>query len=390
MFSGQIAARDTLQFSLLTCAPGEQVYELFGHTAIRCRNLTTGMDVVFNYGVFDFNAPNFVMRFVRGETDYQLGVVPYPYFEYSYRERGSGVVEQQLALTESEASRLMNMLQVNYLPQNRVYRYNYFYDNCTTRARDCIERALDSPVVYHVEADSGMTFRSWIKLYTEGHPWADFGINLCLGAEADTPIDARMQMFLPDNLQKAFAGAVIQDSVGRKLLSGEREIFSSSGKNISPVGEKMTPMQVAFSLLILVVVSCWIEYRRRRVWWGIDLVLFFLQGVAGCVIAFLFFFSVHPTVGSNWLLIFLNPLPLLFLPITIRQIRKGEKSLFDKANIAVLTLFILFLPLIPQKISLVIVPLALILLLRSLLHLLVVRARKGDTVLMKFGKIKVK
>ena len=152
----------------------------------------------------------------------------------------------------------------------------------------------------------------------------------------------------------------------------------------------MTPMQVAFSLLILVVVSCWIEYRRRRVWWGIDLVLFFLQGVAGCVIAFLFFFSVHPTVGSNWLLIFLNPLPLLFLPITIRQIRKGEKSLFDKANIAVLTLFILFLPLIPQKISLVIVPLALILLLRSLLHLLVVRARKGDTVLMKFGKIKVK
>lgn len=376
---GASAKCDSLQFSLLTCAPGDLVYELFGHTAIRRRNFTTGEDWVYNYGVFDFGAPNFVMRFVKGETDYELGVVPYPFFEREYRMRGSAVTEQVLALDACEAHRLDSLLRENYLPCNRVYRYNYFYDNCTTRARDRIEEALGDTVCY-AGLETSCTFRQWVKHYTQGSPWADFGIGLCLGAEADRPIDQRMQMFLPANLMNVFRQATVHG--GKRLVSSETEILPSASQS-DENGWEVTPMQVALLLLAVVLLCSWVEWRRLKVWWGIDLLLFGLQGLAGCVIAFLFFFSLHPTVGSNFLLVIFNPIPLICLPWIINRARKRKKTLYDVANVVILTLFIAFLPLIPQKISLVVVPLALNLLIRSVLHLSVARTKVHSSLTFK-------
>ena len=127
---------DSVRVSLLTCAPGSEIYSLFGHTALRYENPAKGEDWVFNYGLFSFDTPNFVYRFVKGETDYQLGVIPYRYFEGEYAMRGSSVYQQELNLTDKEKENVIRLLRENYLPANRVYRYNYFYDNCTTRARD--------------------------------------------------------------------------------------------------------------------------------------------------------------------------------------------------------------------------------------------------------------
>lgn len=369
---------DSVRFSLLTCAPGEQIYELFGHTAIRYQNFSKQVDVVYNYGLFDFDSPHFIWRFVRGETDYQLGVMPYGYFELAYSQRGSAVVEQQLDLNDYEAVRLAELLYKNSLPQNRVYRYNYFYDNCTTRARDRIEEALGGAVFYP-PGNEGTTYRGWVHQHTKGYPWADFGISLCLGSEADKELGHRQQMFLPANLQWMFSHATVRgggEEPVRKLVKHEVELIPSDpamreGGSAFP----LTPMQTALLLLALVALCSWQEWRRRQVWWGIDLLLFTLQGVAGCIITFLFFFSTHPTVGSNWLVIMLNPIPLLYLPVMICRVRKLKKDPYDVANVAVLTLFIAFLPLIPQKISLVIVPLALVLLIRSVLHLAVARCR---------------
>ena len=138
MLSVRAASVDSVRISLLTCAPGSEIYALFGHSAIRYEDPARGEDWVFNYGMFSFKDPNFVMRFVKGETDYQLGVIPYRYFEAEYALRGSSVYQQELNLTEAEKLMLIGLLRENYLPANRVYRYNYFYDNCTTRARDKI------------------------------------------------------------------------------------------------------------------------------------------------------------------------------------------------------------------------------------------------------------
>ena len=129
---------DSIRISLLTCASGEEIYSLFGHTAIRYENYTRGIDAVFNYGIFNFNAPNFILRFALGETDYQLGVTNYERFaaEYYYLERD--VWQQELNLTVQEKEKLIMLLEENYRPENRIYRYNFFYDNCATRPRDLI------------------------------------------------------------------------------------------------------------------------------------------------------------------------------------------------------------------------------------------------------------
>ena len=140
--SVRAASADSIRISLLTCAPGSEIYALFGHSAIRYEDPSRKEDWVFNYGMFSFKDPNFVMRFVKGETDYQLGVIPYRYFEAEYALRGSSVYQQELNLTGAEKQKLITLLRENYLPAHRVYRYNYFYDNCTTRARDKIEESI--------------------------------------------------------------------------------------------------------------------------------------------------------------------------------------------------------------------------------------------------------
>lgn len=374
------AAGDSVRFSLLTCAPGERVYELFGHTAIRYQNLTTGEDWVYNYGVFDFNAPNFVMRFVRGETDYQLGVVPFAYFEREYTERGSQVTEQVLRLSESEADRLDNFLRTNYLPAHRTYRYNYFYDNCTTRARDRIEEALGGVVAYPPGAE-GATFRSWVHRCTKGNPWTDFGIGLCLGAEADSPISNRQQQFLPANLMQAFSHATVRGGGGdlpvRKLVASETVIIPSGTSAGEGSGAPLFTPTLVFALFLAVVLLCsWVEWRRQRVWWGIDVALVVVQGLAGCVLTFLFCCSLHPTVGSNWLVAVLNPLPLLCLPWMVRKVRRRERCLCDGFWLAVQLLFLAALPFIPQRVEAATVLFLITLTIRPALRLAVAKKRR--------------
>lgn len=369
------ATADSIRVSLMTCSPGSEIYALFGHTAIRVEVPARGIDWVYNYGMFSFNTPHFILRFVTGETDYQLGVIPYPYFAEEYRERGSYVVEQELNLRPDEKMRLLHALETNYRPENRTYRYNYFYDNCTTRARDKIEESIEGRVVYPVTHEVA-TFRQIVHRYTDGHPWDEFGIDLCLGAEADRAIDMRAQMFAPFVMMNEAEGATILGADG-----SERALVSRSGRVVDPAqrpAEKefpLSPLACACLLLGLTLLVSWAEWRHRMPTWWFDALLFGLQGLAGCIVAFLFFFSLHPTVGSNYLLIILNPLPLIYLPWMIRKALKGRKDAYQVGSAAVLTLFIVFWWLIPQKITLVILPLALSLLIRSVTRIIVTRKR---------------
>ena len=198
--NGQAIAsdNDSIRLSLLTCAPGEEIYSLFGHTAIRYEDPVNGIDAVFNYGLFSFNTPNFILRFSLGETDYQLGATDYAHFAAEYAFDGRSVWQQTLNLSKEEKAELIRLLQENYLHENRVYRYNFFYDNCATRPRDKIEESIDGKVIYPAEPQDGsLSFRDIVHQYCKGHPWARFGIDLCIGSEADRPITQRQMMFAP-------------------------------------------------------------------------------------------------------------------------------------------------------------------------------------------------
>ena len=370
-FSVQSQSTDSIRFSLLTCAPGTEIYSLFGHTAIRYENYTRRIDVAFNYGMFSFNTPNFIFRFVAGETDYQLGITPYSYFEAEYAMRGSSVYQQVLNLTQSEKERLLTILENNYLPENRIYRYNYFYDNCTTRARDKIEECIEGKVVYP-DSLSGKSYRSIVHEFTAGSPWDEFGIDLCLGAEADKEINKRQQMFSPFYMKYYASNAYIVDAGGtrRPLILDETKIVDVEPEEVQP-GFILSPLMCGALFLALCVVMAWGQWKTQRIWWGWDIVLYGLQGLAGCIIAFLFFFSVHPTVGSNWLLILFNPIPLLYLLFMVYKAVKRKKDYYHVGNMVYLTLFITILPFCGQEFNLTVLPLALGLLVTSASHVLV-------------------
>lgn len=365
--------RDSIRISLLTCAPGTEIYSLFGHTAFRYEYPAEGQDLVFNYGIFSFEAPCFVYRFLKGETDYQLGVSSYPAFAWQYAMRGSSVYQQELNLTLAEKRKLLSLLEENYRPENRTYRYNYFYDNCTTRARDRIEECIDGTVVYP-EGKGGLSFRDIIHQYTYGHDWDELGIDLCLGSEADVPIDARLQMFAPFYLLEAARGATIVrgDSVSPLVLK-ECKVVDVEPDAEDEKGFPLSPVTCALVLLGATCVVGWIRVRKRRSLWGWDVLLFGAQGIAGCITAFLVFFSVHPTVGSNELVFLFNPIPLLYLPVMTWRAMKGKRDFYHVINVVYLTIFMLAMPFVQQKFNATVLPLTLCLLIDSASHVLLYR-----------------
>ena len=367
ILSTNASSMDRVRISLLSCAPGSEIYALFGHSAIRYENPDQQEDWVFNYGMFSFKDPNFVMRFVKGETDYQLGVIPFAYFEAEYAMRGSSVYQQVLNLTNDEKELLVNLLKENYLPANRVYRYNYFYDNCTTRARDKIEESIQGKVIYP-KNEKEVSFRDILHEFMVDSHWSEFGIDLCLGSEADQPIDERKQMFAPFYMLGAARGAMIHrgDTVVPLVLE-EVKIVDAVLED-----EPAFPLSPIFCslllLLVTMVVVAW-SIRKGRSCLAWNVLLFFLQGIGGCIIAFLFFFSLHPTVGSNWLLMLFNPLPLLYLPVLIYRGIKGKKDPYHWYNLVCLTSFMILMPFLPQEFNPTVLPLALSLILVSVGHL---------------------
>ena len=360
---------DNVRVSLLTCAPGTEIYALFGHTAIRYENLALNQDWVFNYGLFSFDSPHFVYRFVKGETDYQLGAVPFQRFEMEYTMRGSSVYQQVLNLTAEEKESLVKLLNNNLLPANRIYRYNYFYDNCTTRARDKIEECLNGEIVYS-GYDRSKTFRDIIHEFTVGNAWSELGIDLCLGSKADAPIDGRQQMFAPFYMMAFADKAFIHrtDTVV-PLVKEKFEVIKTRVEKKE--AHFLSPMFCALLVMFFSVGMAIWSIRCAKSFWFWDFLLFGLQGLGGCIVAFLFFFSTHPTVDSNWMIVLFNPLPLLCLPMVVYNDLKRKKDYFHWFNTVCLTFFIVIIPFIPQEINLTVLPLALGLLACSASHLII-------------------
>ncbi|KAA6351149.1 hypothetical protein EZS27_001492 [termite gut metagenome] len=371
---------DSVRLSLLTCAPGKEVYSLFGHTAIRYECPEKHIDWVFNYGIFDFNAPNFIWRFVKGETDYLLGVTSYEHFVEEYRYYNRSVWQQTLNLTAEEKGKLAGFLIENARPENRKYRYNFLYDNCATRPRDKIEECLNGNIHY-ISNDRGRTFRDIIHEFAFGNEWACFGMDFCLGQEIDKLIDDRQKMFAPLYLMSYMASAVVTDNEKEQRLlvcdtcTLVEEMEEKEGSVFA--GFPFTPLQTFSILLFMVALVTVFELKKRRLLWWIDLALFTVYGVSGCIVAFLVFFSEHPAVSPNYLILVFHPLHILCLPLVIRREIKKKRNLYHLLNFIILTLFILLWGIIPQRIHLAVLPLSLCLLLRSMSNLILTYKKTG-------------
>lgn len=325
---------DSVEIGLITCTPHEEVYSLYGHTAIHYKNQQTDEDLVFNYGVFNFKAPHFVARFVLGKTDYELGIIPIEPFCKYYRDWGSEVVEQVLNLTNEEKARIVHALAINYRPENRVYRYNFFYDNCSTRPRDIIVHNLIGEVVFAPREDYTPSYREMIHELVGHHPWASMGNDLLLGAKADMKTDRKQQEFLPMNLMHDFEHARIYANGEYRPLVKERRVLVKAGIQVVEEEFPLSPTACAWLLFALLMAVLIIEKKKHQHYLWIDLILMLTTGVAGLLL-FVMFFSEHPTTSTNLQILLLNPLSLLFIP----SVWRGKASYYWIFMLSCLILF---------------------------------------------------
>ena len=348
---GAKAQSDSINAYLLTCEPGKAIYELYGHTAIWIEDAGNGTDAVFNYGLFDFSTPHFIWRFSLGQTDYILGYTRLRSFLREYSERGSEVFAQQINLTREESRRLYELLIENSRPENRVYRYNFLFNNCATMALDKIEESINGTVSYP-KTNPDLTFRDILTEHTKVRPWSEFAVDMVIGAQGDEPVGYRQEAFAPLRLKEMTTNAVITDTAGiqRPLVLPYKRLVNPDHQ-VDFGSPLFTPIQTMWMVLLIVLFVTLIGWYKGRQFLLVDAILLGLQGLGGIIIALLFLFSQHPTVGTNWLVIILNPLPLFFIPFIIRKSRRKKISVFIICEFAVCTAFLILLPVIPQKIE---------------------------------------
>ena len=348
---------DSIQISLLTCSAGKEVWAQYGHTAIRYYDKESGEDFAINYGTFSFDQSYFIPRFVLGMTDYRMGVQPMDIFLAQYSYEGRGVVEQVLNLSAEDKEVIYKALQENMKPENVVYRYNYFFDNCTTRARDMLINHLHGKVVYP-PAEEDATFRSMIHKWNYKYEWSQFGEDLLLGVNADRKTTKSEQQFLPENLRSDFAKATYN---GKPLVKETNVLLTAKADTVGPAFP-LSPLTVAILFAVVSLLMMVFSYRRQQVYWTWDLALMLTSGLLG-IVFFIMIFSQHPCVSLNFILLFFNPLPLFFLYSTIKK----KKVMWWKTW-GVLIILGLFGSLI-QEMPLPILIVASFLLLHCILHL---------------------
>ncbi|MDE6179007.1 MAG: DUF4105 domain-containing protein [Duncaniella sp.] len=300
--------------SLLTCMPGSEIYELEGHSGLRVR-IPGRADLTLNWGVFDFNSPGFVYRFVKGETDYMAAAYPTALFLDAYAREGRAVREQVISLTPEQTARLMALADDNLRPDHRVYRYNYILDNCATRPLSLIERAIGDTLRFGagpMPERAGDTFRQTMAKFHSAYPWYQFGIDTALGTRIDRPMTRREAAFAPVILADMLAGASLPDG-SPAVLADSYIVGSADTPSVSegPTPAILAPMSFAILVLLLsAMVSagqlCGYMTAARifdTLWFGACF-------AAGLVVTFLVFISVHEATAPNLVLLWLNPLCL--------------------------------------------------------------------------------
>lgn len=334
-----------ISLSLLTCQPGEESWSLYGHTAIHYINRNKGIDVAVNYGMFNFHKPFFVLRFIFGLTDYEMGVQPYDYFCEAYAYEKRGIIEQELNfLTPQDKAIIVKALEDNYLPENREYRYNFFYDNCTTRARDMLLiPCRNHGSINFKRKAAGPSFRELTHKYTSERPWVQLGNDLLLGVKADRPTTISEQQFLPFNLLEDFDNATLKlegsEATPLKIVGKKTTVVPMFKRDYTKKDFPLSPTTCAIILALTICIITLFEHVRHRIIWAFDLALLIPIGICGLILTAMIF-SQHPTVNLNLQILLLNPIAIACLFPIISHERKGHGHWFWFAYSLCLQLFL--------------------------------------------------
>lgn len=296
-------AQENVQISILTCAPGEAIYSVFGHSAIRIVDYERGTDVIYDFGSFNFDTPNFALKFLKGKLKYHLGKRNPERFIQEYSLENRLVEEQVLNLNAEQKQQIIDQLNYMFLPENRYYYYSFLEKNCSTDLRDLLEKVG----VSFRKAPLDLSKRDQINDYMKEKPWLRFGVNLILGTKLDVQSSEYQSMFLPDYLRNEIEEA---SNGEQPLVASFSDLNSQYPMEEGGLLSWLSPL-VLFSALLLI---CLLRFPRFM-----QGLVCLVIGLIGLLIVSLWLFSDHPEVKNNWMLLLFNPLYLLYIPLIIKR-----------------------------------------------------------------------
>jgi len=347
---------------LLTCGPGTETYSIYGHSALRIVIPEKNIDAVFNWGVFDFSTPNFVWKFAKGRLDYMLIAESMNSFLEGYQFEKRSVYCQKINIDSKEAKILTELINENLKPENVKYRYDFFYDDCTTRIRDLLEKSIGEKLKYpQDELGKTPTFREMVAKYQDPYPWYKFGVDLIMGSTSDKKAGFRDRMFLPLDMKSELSETfVLRDGKMIPLLQNPETLLNFG----TPVIKHnfFTDPLLIFTLCITVVLLMGGLLKSRKMIRLIDIIIFSVYSALSILMIFFNFFTDHQQMRMNLNIIWLNPFIIVCLIVLLLN-KNG--IIWFRIVFFILAVFLVFHFVLPQEFNMAFSLMAIILLIRS-------------------------
>ncbi len=346
------------EISVITCGPWQgELYSAFGHSAFRIYDPVNGINEAYNYGVFDFNQPNFYLNFARGYLYYKLGVYDYQLFENYYIYYNRYVHEQVLNLTQDQKQKLFEYLLWNREPENEHYRYDYFYDNCSTKMRDVLVTVFGDAVSFDGSfIKTNYTIRNLTDLYLDQQPWGDLGIDICLGLPMDKKASPYDYMFLPDYVESSFDHASI-DTGGNTVPLVKEKVNKYESRPEEPISGLPHPLIVFGVILFITLFISFRDWKRKKLTRWFDSVLFGITGLIGLLLLLLWVATDHNAAAKNFNLLWALPTNLI-VAFALLKNRKWVSTYLGIAGIIAFAT-LLFWYLLPQQLHYSLIPIVL-------------------------------
>lgn len=354
---------DSAFASILTCGPGDEFYTSFGHSAIRVCDSSQNIDIVYNYGTFDFDTPHFYWTFARGHLNYRLSCTHFPSFLYEYGYEGRAVWEQRLRLTPQEVNNLFIMLENNHLPEYRYYAYDFFRDNCATRVRDMVGNALCHRTLSPASVtDTNLSYRSHLYRSTQGSLlWWRLAVDMALGLPCDHRCSNYEYMFSPMAMMRQFDTLCVSDT-HRPLAEPAQLILQATR---TPAARCLSPTLLFWALFFALLCLTLIGWKKGWQLKWLDITLFTIPFIASLLVIFLWFFSSHYCTKLNFNILWASP---LFLYFAIR-LRRSHPWVIGIQLLMLFAAMVMTLGPLPQQLNSALLPISLILTLRLLANL---------------------
>lgn len=296
-FAQYITYSDSVDISVLTCGPGDELYSTFGHSAFRIKDTHNHIDIVYNYGMFDFNAPNFYTNFAKGKLIYKLGRNRFSNFLYQYQSENRAVNEQVLNLNTLQKKQLIKYLEHNAQPENASYQYDFFYNNCATKIRAVLEDVYPNQLVFNSNhITSSYTMRQLINNNVPYNTWSNVGINIALGSVIDVKASADDYQFLPEYIYKAFNNATINNS---NLVKQKSVLLTQNESIVSEPTIFASPLFIFFIISLIILGITYKDLKKQKRTWLLDFSILFTTGITGVLVLLLWLATNHGTTANN-------------------------------------------------------------------------------------------